>query len=156
MSMTISSTSSEEATIKYVCGMDIGSQSCVGCICRPDKSMVVKSVPFANAREGWQIWEEKLSQLDAPPDQILIGMEATSCYHENLYHELEQRGYILRLLHPRQTHQFHERQGLRAKTDRLDAMTIERRVVERGSASRIRPKPSRWSPIGNWFACIRA
>jgi transposase len=82
------------------------------------------AVPFANAREGWQIWEEKLSQLDAPADQILIGMEATSCYHENLYHELEQRGYILRLLHPRQTHQFHERQGLRAKTARLDAMTI--------------------------------
>ena len=43
---------------------------------------------------------------------------------ENLYQELEQRGYVLRLLHPRQTHQFHERQGLRAKTDRLDAMTI--------------------------------
>src|SRR5437868_14932395 len=28
--------------------------------------------------------------------------------------------------HPGQTHQFHERQGLRAKTDRLDAMTIAR------------------------------
>ncbi|WP_244422615.1 IS110 family transposase [Ktedonobacter racemifer] len=124
--MTVSSTSSEEATIKYVCGVDIGSQSCTGCICRPDKSIVVKSMPFANAREGWQIWEEKLSQLDAPPPQILIGMEATSCYHENLYHELEQRGSILRLLHPRQTHQFHERQGLRAKTDRLDARTIAR------------------------------
>jgi len=81
---------------------------------------------FANAKEGWQVWEEKLSRLDASPSQILIGMEATSRYGENLYHELEQRGYVLRLLHPRQTHQFHERQGLRAKTDRLDAMTITR------------------------------
>ncbi len=123
---TTPSASSEEATIKYVCGIDTGSQSCTGCICRPDKSMVVKSVTFTNAREGWQIWEEKLRQLDVPPNQILIGMEATSCYHENLYHELEQRGYVLRLLHPRQTHQFHERQGLRAKTDRLDARTIAR------------------------------
>jgi transposase len=114
----------EEATIKYVCGIDVGSQSCAGCICRPDKSIVVKSITFANAREGWKVWEEKLSQLDAPPKQILIGMEATSCYHENLYHELERRGYVLRLLHPRQTHQFHEREGLRAKTDRLDARTI--------------------------------
>jgi transposase len=114
----------EEATVNYICGVDVGSQSCAGCICRPDKSVVVKSIIFANAREGWQIWEEKLSHLDAPPSQILIGMEATSCYHENLYHELERRGYVLRLLHPRQTHQFHERQGLRAKTDRLDAMTI--------------------------------
>lgn len=123
---TTPTASSEEATIKYVCGVDIGNQSCAGCICRPDKSVVVKPTTFANAREGWSIWEEKLSQLDALPSQILIGMEATSCYQENLSRESEQRGYVLRLLHPRQTHQFHERQGLRAKTDRLDAMVIAR------------------------------
>src|SRR6266851_5455974 len=126
MSTTPAVSSAEEATIKYICGIDIGSQSCAGCICRPDKSVVVKPIIFANAREGWPIWEEKLNQLDAPPSQILIGMEATSRYGENLYHELEQRGYVLRLLHARQTHQFHERQGLRAKTDRLDAKTIAR------------------------------
>jgi len=124
MNTTKGTSSQEETTIKYVCGIDIGSQSCAGCITRPYKSVVVKPITFANAREGWQVWEEKLSQLDAPPNQILIGMEATSRYGENLYHELQERGYVLRLLHPRQTHQFHERQGLRAKTDRLDAMTI--------------------------------
>src|ERR1700719_509865 len=52
--------------------------------------------------------------------------EATSRYHENLYHELEQKGYQMRLLHPGQTHHFHQQQGLRAKTDHLDAMTIAR------------------------------
>ena len=126
MNKTPPASSEEGANIQYVCGIDIGSQSCAGCICRPDKSVVVKSITFANAREGWQIWEEKLNQLDAPPSQILIGMEATSRYGENLYHELEQRGYVLRLLHPGQTHHFHQQQGLRAKTDRLDAMTIAR------------------------------
>src|SRR5258708_18558708 len=70
--------SPEEMSIKYVCGIDIGSQSCAGCILRLDKSVVVKPVSFANAREGWQLWEEKLSRLDAMPSQILIGMEATS------------------------------------------------------------------------------
>jgi transposase len=44
-----------EATIKYVCGVDIGSQSCAGCVTRPDKSVVVKSITIALAREGWQI-----------------------------------------------------------------------------------------------------
>jgi len=78
MRRTSSAPSQEEATIKYVCGIDIGSQSCAGCICRPDKSVVIKAITFANAREGWQIWKEKLNQLDAPPSQILIGMEATS------------------------------------------------------------------------------
>jgi len=121
--------SPEDMSIKYVCGIDIGSQSCAGCILRLDKSTVVKPMAFTNARQGWEIWEEKLSQLDAEPSQILIGMEATSRYGENLYQELEQRGYVLRLLHSGQTHQFHQQQRLRAKTDRLDAMTIARMLL---------------------------
>ncbi len=79
----------EEATVKYICGVDVGSQSCAGCICRPDKSVVVKSITIALAREGWQLWEEKLSHLDAPPSQILIGMEATSCYQGSAYPSLK-------------------------------------------------------------------
>jgi transposase len=127
MSTTPSASSSEqEATTKYVCGIDIGSQSCSSCVTRPDKSVVVKPITFANTQEGWRVLEEKLRQLDAAPNQIVIGMEATSRYHENLYHELEQRGYQMRLLHPGQTHHYHQQQGLRAKTDRLDAMTIAR------------------------------
>src|SRR5258708_4849098 len=129
MSSSLSASSCEEVAIKYVCGIDIGSQSCAGCICRPDKSVVVKPILFDNAREGWKVWEEKLAQLDAAPNQMVIGMEATSRYHENLYHELEQKGYQMRLLHPGQTHHFHQQRGLRAKTDRLDAMTIARTLL---------------------------
>jgi len=78
MSTTASTSSGEEASIKYVCGIDIGSQACAGCICRPDKRVVVKPITFANAKEGWRVLLEKLAQLDAAPSQILIGMEATS------------------------------------------------------------------------------
>jgi transposase len=124
MSQTTSGSSQEDAPIKYICGIDVGSQSCSGCVCRPDKSVVVKPVTFANAKDGWEVLFEKLTRLDAVPKQILIGMEATSLYGENLYQEAQARGYQLCLLHPGQTHQFHRQQGLRAKTDRLDAMTI--------------------------------
>lgn len=129
METTSSAFQASGAEIKYVCGIDIGSQSCSGCITRSDKSVVVKPTTFANAREGWNVWEEKLSKLDAAPSQIMIGMEATSRYHENFYHELEQQGYQMRLLHPGQTHHFHQQRGLRAKTDRLDAMTIARALL---------------------------
>jgi len=78
--------------MKYVCGIDIGSQSCSGCICRPDKQVVVKPITFANTKEGWKVMEEKLTQLDAAPSQIVIGMEATSRYHENLYHDTCAKG----------------------------------------------------------------
>ena len=78
MSTTASTSSGEEAPIKYVCGIDIGSQACAGCICRPDKGVVVKPITTALAKEGWRVVLEKLTQLDAAPGQILIGMEATS------------------------------------------------------------------------------
>jgi len=156
MNTTPSASSPEkEAPIRYVCGIDIGSQSCSGCVTQPDKSVVVKPITFANTQQGWKALEEKLTQLDAAPNQIVIGMEATSRYHENLYHELEQRGYQMRLLHPGQTHHYHQQQGLRAKTDRLDAMTITR--VLRKSEKRawaIFPA-SRFPRTENWCVCTR-
>src|SRR2546423_5532346 len=42
MNRTPPASSEEGATIKDVCGIDSGSQSCAGCICRPDKSVVEK------------------------------------------------------------------------------------------------------------------
>lgn len=42
MKRTPPAPSEEEAVIKYVCGIDMGSQSCAGCMCRPDKSVVEK------------------------------------------------------------------------------------------------------------------
>jgi transposase len=156
MSTTPSASSSEEeVTIKYVCGIDIGSQSCSGCICGPDKRVVVKPSDFANALEGWRVWEEKLEQLDAAPNQIMIGMEATSRYHENLYHELEQKGYQMRLLHPGQTHHFHQQQGRLTKTDRLDALTIARVLPSRGGTYGLCSKPTRLRRIVSWCVCTR-
>src|SRR6266705_1815185 len=126
MNSTHLSSEQSEESIKYVCGIDIGSQSCSGCIIKPKKEMVVKPITFANSKDGWRKLLEHLGQLEASPDQIAIGIEATSRYHENLYEELRRRGYQMRLLHPGQTHHFHQQQGLRAKTDRLDALTIAR------------------------------
>jgi len=54
---------------------------------------------------------------------------------ENLYRFLESQGYQVCLLHPRQTHQFAQQRGLRAKTDTLDASTIAR-VLLSGEARR--------------------
>src|SRR5260370_8598036 len=68
MSQTTAGSSEEDAPIKYVCGIDVGSQSCSGCVCRPDKSVVIKPVTFANAKEGWEVLFEKLTRLDAVPN----------------------------------------------------------------------------------------
>ena len=125
----------DASSFQYVVGVDIGSQTCSFCALKPDKSQALKPREFANAPAGFTAVQEQLEQLGVPPNHILIGLEATSRYGENLYRFLESRGYQLCLLHPRQTHQFAQQRGLRAKTDRLDASTIARMLLS-GEARR--------------------
>jgi transposase len=101
----------DASSFQIVVGIDIGSQTCSMCTLTPDKRQVIKPTEFANAPAGFGVLQEKLEQLGIPPEQVLIGLEATSRYGENLYHFLESHGYQLCLLHPRQTHQFAEASG---------------------------------------------
>ena len=119
----------EVSDFAYVVGVDIGSQQAVYCVCQPDKSQVVKPTEVANSRAGEDALDHRLRQLAVPPQRILIGLEATGRYSENMYQFLQEQGYRLCLLHPRQTHQFAQQRGLRAKTDRLDATTIARLLL---------------------------
>jgi transposase len=62
----------------YVVGIDIGSQTCSFCACKPDKSQVIKPREFANAQPALARLQSRLAQLGVPPEQVLIGLEATS------------------------------------------------------------------------------
>jgi transposase len=130
-----SSSPVDASSFQYIVGVDIGSQTGSFCALKPDKSQALKPMEFPNDTVGFTVVHEKLEHLGVPPNQILIGLEATSRYGENLYRFLESRGYQLCLLHPRQTHQFAQQRGLRAKTDKLDANTIAR-VLLSGEARR--------------------
>jgi transposase len=116
-------------TPRYVVGIDVGSEQCSYAILHADKSPLGKPRTFAQTPAGFALLAAQLDQLAAPPAQVLVGLEATGLYWENLYYFLHQRGYTVWLLHPAQTHQFAQQRGLRAKTDRLDATTIARLLL---------------------------
>ena len=63
---------------EYVVGIDSGSQTCRCCVLKPDKSQVLKPLDFPNAMAGFSFLQEQLETLGVEPDQILIGLEATS------------------------------------------------------------------------------
>jgi len=116
----------DPAGFACVVGIDVGAERLVYTACHPDKRTLVKPTEVDNARIGFQQLDQALRRLGVEPACILIGLEATSRYNENLYQFLAHQGYTLCLLHPRQTHHFAQQRGLRAKTDRLDAGTIAR------------------------------
>jgi transposase len=112
-----------------VVGLDVGSDTCLVAVLAADKRVVRKPFAIANAGDGFTHLDQQLAQLGCAPHEILVGLEATGRYWENVYYFLQQRGYRLVLLHPAQTHHFAARRGLRAKTDKLDAVTIARALL---------------------------
>lgn len=118
------------AALAYVVGIDIGMESCLMCCLTVEKRQVIKPSQFSNDAVGFVWLFAQLEWLKSSPQQILIGLEATSRYGENLYHALVKRGYRVCLVHPGQIHAFAQQRGLRAKTDRLDATTIARALRE--------------------------
>lgn len=114
---------------RYVVGLDVGSEQCSFSVLQADKTIVIKPQEITNDGEGYRTLKSKLESLGVAPPQILIGLEATGRYWENLYHYFHKLGYGMLLLHPAQTQRFAGRRGLRAKTDRLDATTIARVVL---------------------------
>lgn len=122
----VSSVLLDPASFASVVGIDIGSEQCCFTVLTPDKQVVIKPTDLANAASGFAFLHQRLMSLNVAPSQMVIGLEATSRYGENLFHFLQHQGYHLCLLHPRQTHEFAKQRGVRAKTDRLDATTIAR------------------------------
>ncbi len=114
------------AALAYVVGIDIGMESCLMCCLTMEKRQIIKPSQFSNDARGFDWLFGHLKSLRVAPNQILVGLEATSRYGENLYHALLKAGYRVCLLHPGQIHAFAQQRGLRAKTDRVDAMTIAR------------------------------
>jgi hypothetical protein len=68
----------DPSSFRSVVGIDIGSQRCSFCTLKPDKSVMIKPTQVANAAAGFAILKEKLEHFGVAPNQILIGLEATS------------------------------------------------------------------------------
>jgi transposase len=126
MTDAVSSVFLDPFSFSYSVGIDIGSEVCCMTVLTPSKQVVIKPTMLANAASGFVQLQGRLERLGVAADRIVVGLEATSRYGENLFHFLQRCGYALCLLHPRQTHEFAKQRGLRAKTDRLDAATIAR------------------------------
>src|SRR5438552_3644081 len=119
----------EQVVTTHVVGIDIGMELCTMSCLTMDKRQLNKATAFANTLQGFDWLFERLEGLGVAPKQILVGLEATSRYGENLLQALLKRGYQVCLLHPAQMHAFAQQRGLRAKTDQLDAVTIARALL---------------------------
>jgi transposase len=81
-----------------------------------------------------------LAWLKTLPSGSIIGVEATSTYHELLADLACSHGMLVYVLNPKDVHRYAKGVGLRAKTDRVDATLIARYIVrERSDLHPYRP-----------------
>jgi transposase len=117
-------------------GIDIASETHVLAIIDADGAVEVKATPFAEDAAGY----EKLLNLLGAPADLLIAMEATGHYWQNLFAVLAAAGYRLALINPLRTHRFAGEDMTRTKTDAIDALGIARfarpETTQRGATAR--------------------
>ena len=114
-------------------GIDIASETHVIAIVAEDSSIVLKPTVFAEDATGYHKVQEWLGSSD----QMLIAMEATGHYWQNLFAALVSAGYAVALLNPLRTHRFAGEDLERTKTDAIDALGIARFAAQK------RPPPTR-------------
>jgi transposase len=108
-------------------GIDIASETPVLAIIDADGAVEVKATPFAEDAAGY----EKLLDLLGAPADLLIAMEATGHYWQNLFAVLAAAGYRLALINPLRTHRFAGEDMTRTKTDAIDALGIARFAAQK-------------------------
>jgi transposase len=108
-------------------GIDIASETHVVAVVDESSSVTVKPTSFAEDAAGY----EKLLGLLGDPGDLLVAMEATGHYWQNLFAALAAAGFTVALLNPLRTRRFAGEDLQRTKTDAIDALGIARFAAQK-------------------------
>lgn len=84
----------------------------------------LKAFTLDNDKESLESLPGRFQSLSITADNLLIGIEATGSFWENVYSFLKNKGFNIVLLNPYNTNKFREALAKKAKTDDIDALVI--------------------------------
>ena len=108
-------------------GIDIAAETHFVAVVDEGSTAVVKPTSFTEDATGY----EKLFGLLGGPSDLLVAMEATGHYWQNLFAALAAAGYVVALLNPLRTRRFAGEDLERTKTDAIDALGIARFAAQK-------------------------
>jgi transposase len=112
-------------------GIDIGAEQHVVAVVDDTGATVTKSTTFGEDAGGYERCRSTLGD----PKEVLVAMEATGHYWQNLFAVLAGHGYSIALLNPLRTSRFAGEDLARTKTDVIDAMGIARFTQQKRPAA---------------------
>jgi len=105
-------------------GIDVSKSDSHFVILDDQGERFAKAFTLQNDKSNFQKLLERLKELNLAKDDLLIGIEATGIWWENLYSFLNEAGFKVIVLNPHQTNKFREALRKKAKTDDIDAYII--------------------------------
>ena len=111
-------------------GIDVAKNSHVAAAISSEGEVLLTPFPFANSAGGFALLQEKLNSL--PKQPLLIGLESTAHYGENLIYFLCGNGYRVAMINPLQTAAIRKSAIRKTKTDKVDAFVIAKSLMMEG------------------------
>ena len=108
-------------------GIDIAKLNHFASVVSSDGEVLVEPFEFSNDVEGFRRLSSKLDSFEK--DKLLIGLESTAHYGNNLVEFLFSKGYRFCILNPLQTSALRNNNVRRTKTDRADTFLIAQTLM---------------------------
>lgn len=89
-----------------------------------DGEKLSKTFTLQNNSQDFNKFLNRLEELNLSADNLLIGLETTAIWWENLYCLLREKKFKVVVLNPHQTNKFREALCKKAKIDDIDAYVI--------------------------------
>ena len=109
-------------------GIDIAKHNHFASVVSSDGEVLVEPFQFSNDLEGFRSLSLVLDKYDR--DQLLIGLESTAHYGNNLVEFLSAKGYRFCVLNPIQTSSTRKKNIRKVKTDKVDTFVIAKTLMQ--------------------------
>jgi transposase len=106
----------------FYIGIDVAKKNHVASVVSAGGENIIKPFPFTNDSDGFAKLLSNLEHLDK--SKVLVGLESTAHYGENLISHLFELGYQIALINPIQTANLRKTNIRNAKTDSIDSNLI--------------------------------
>lgn len=110
-------------------GVDIAKLNHFASAISSDDEVLIEPFKFTNDADGFQMLVSNLISLNAEPDSIIIGLESTAHYGDNLVRYLVAENFQVCVLNPIKTSTMRKNNIRKTKTDKVDTYIIAKTLM---------------------------
>ena len=131
MDTTVSDFMKGRYNLMIYVGIDIAKLNHFVAAISSDGEILIEPFKFTNDYDGFYLLLSKLAPLDQ--NSIIIGLESTAHYGDNLVRFLINKGFKVCVLNPIQTSSMRKNNVRKAKTDKVDTFVIAKTLMMQDS-----------------------